>query len=45
MAGSQRKLSTGPSCTDPILAARQEAIKQLAGGLSERVAVLDRDFM
>lgn len=29
---------------DPILAARLEAIKQLAGGLSERVAVMDRDF-
>ena len=30
--------------TDPILAARLEAIKQLAGGSSDRVAVLDRDF-
>jgi len=29
---------------DPILAARLEAIKQLAGGVSERVAVMDRDF-
>jgi two-component system, NtrC family, response regulator HydG len=44
MAGSQRKLSTVPSYTDPILAARLEAIKQLAGGSSDRVAVLDRDF-
>jgi two-component system response regulator AtoC len=44
MAGSQRKLSTVPSCTAPILAARLEAIKQLAGELSERVAVMDRNF-
>ena len=44
MAGSQKKLSTVPSCADPILAARLEAIKQLAGGLSERVAVMDRGF-
>ncbi len=44
MAGSQRKLSTVPSYTDPILAARLEAIKQLASGFSDRVAVLDRDF-
>ena len=44
MAGSQKKFSTVPSCTDPILAARLEAIKQLAGGSSDRVAVLDRDF-
>ena len=44
MAGSQKKLSTVPSCADPILAARLEAIKQLAGGFSDRVAVLDRDF-
>ena len=44
MAGSQKKLSTVPSCADPILAARLEAIRQLAGGFSDRVAVLDRDF-
>ena len=44
MAGSQRKSLTVPSCIDPILAARLEAIKQLAGGVSERVAVMDRDF-
>ncbi|MEK7236194.1 MAG: sigma-54 dependent transcriptional regulator [Nitrospirota bacterium] len=44
MAGSQKKSSTVPSCTDPIIAARLEAIKQLAGGFSERVAVMDRDF-
>ena len=44
MAGSQKKRSTVPFCIDPILAARLEAIQQLAGGFSERVAVLDRDF-
>ena len=45
MAGSQKKPSTIPSSiVDPILAARLEAIKQLAGGFSERVAVMDRDF-
>jgi two-component system response regulator AtoC len=44
MAGSQKKSSSIPSCADPILAARLEAIKQLADGSSERVAVLDREF-
>ena len=44
MAGSQKLSTSVPSCTDPILAARLEAIKQLAGGLSERVAVMDRGF-
>jgi len=44
MAGSQKESSTVRPFTDPILAARLEAIKQLAGGLSERVAVMDRDF-
>ena len=44
MAGSQKETNTVPSCADPILAARLEAIKQLAGGLSERVAVMDRGF-
>ncbi len=44
MAGSQKLSISVPSCTDPILAARLEAIKQLAGGLSERVAVMDRGF-
>ena len=44
MAGSQKLSTSVPSCTDPILAARLEAIKQLAGGSSDRVAVLDRDF-
>jgi two-component system, NtrC family, response regulator HydG len=44
MAGSQKLSTSVPSCADPILAARLEAIKQLAGGLSERVAVMDRGF-
>ncbi|MCE9535620.1 MAG: sigma-54 dependent transcriptional regulator [Nitrospirae bacterium] len=44
MAGSQRDPSPVPFLTDPILAARLEAIKQLAGGFSDRVAVVDRDF-
>ena len=34
----------GPLPTDPIIAARIEAIKQLAQGLSDRVAVMDRHF-
>jgi len=44
MAGSQEQSTSIPSCADPILAARLEAIKQLASGSSDRVAVLDRDF-
>ena len=44
MAGSQKDSSIVHPYTDPILAARLEAIKQLAGGLSDRVAVLDREF-
>jgi two-component system response regulator AtoC len=44
MAGSHKQANTIPSCADPILAARLEAIKQLAGGLSERVAVMDSGF-
>ena len=44
MAGSQKESSTVHPFTDPILTARLEAIKQLAGGFSDRVAVLDRDF-
>ena len=44
MAGSQKEPSAVHPFTDPILAARLEAIKQLAEGFSERVAVMDRDF-
>lgn len=39
-AGSSHK----PAPLDPIIAARIEAIKQLAQGLSNRVAVMDRSF-
>ena len=44
MAGSQNELPIVSRLTDPILAARLEAIKQLAGGFSDRVAVLDPEF-
>lgn len=44
MAGSQKESSTVHPYRDPILEARLEAIKQLAAGLFERVAVLDRNF-
>jgi len=44
MAGSQQQPTPISTSVDPILAARIEAIKQLAGGSSDRVAVLDRDF-
>lgn len=42
MAGSQ-SADTSP-VNDPIVSARLEAISQLAGGISERVAVMDREF-
>ena len=42
MAGSQSPRIS--PFNDPILTARLEAIKQVAGGVSERVAVMDRDF-
>lgn len=45
MAGSHRAISShGLPSGDPILNARMEAIKQLAGGLTDRVAVMDRNF-
>jgi len=44
MAGSQADGTVQSSFDDPIIAARIEAIRQLAGGLSDRVAVMDRDF-
>ena len=44
MAGSHECISTSDLCADPIIRARIEALKQLADGLSERVAVLDRQF-
>ncbi|MBI5855504.1 MAG: sigma-54-dependent Fis family transcriptional regulator [Nitrospirae bacterium] len=43
MAGSPFTSDIPLPFGDPILAARVEAIKQLAQGLTERVAVLDRD--
>lgn len=44
MAGSRGDDNSPASFSDPILAARVEAIKQLAGGLTDRVAVMDRSF-
>lgn len=44
MAGSQADEIVQSSFHDPIIAARVEAIRQLAGGISDRVAVMDRDF-
>ncbi len=44
MAGSQADGSVQSPFDDPIIAARIEAIRQLAGGMSDRVAVMDRDF-
>lgn len=43
MAGSQPVFPSVPF-NDPILAARVEAIRQLAGGLTDRVAVMDRAY-
>lgn len=44
MAGFPTDNQTPAPFADPILAARLEAIKQLAGGLTDRVAVMDRSF-
>lgn len=44
MAGSQNEGVPGVPFDDPILAARVEAIRQLAGGVSDRIAVMDRDL-
>ena len=41
---SDSESSGKPAPADPIIAARIEAIKQLAEGLSDRVAVMDRSF-
>ena len=43
MAGSHSPLLPIYPFTDPILAARLEALKQLANGLTDRVAVMDRE--
>lgn len=44
MAGSLSNQSAPHGQSDPVLTARLEAIKQLAGGLTDRVAVVDRNF-
>jgi two-component system response regulator AtoC len=44
MAGSHEDVARELPSGDPILKARVEAIKQLAEGLSDRVAVMDRNF-
>lgn len=44
MAGSLSNQSASRSLNDPVLTARLEAIKQLAGGLTDRIAVVDRNF-
>jgi two-component system response regulator AtoC len=44
MAGSHSPKSPAQSFEDPILTARLDAIQQLAGGLSDRVMVLDREL-
>ena len=44
MAGSQVDVVPFVPFDDPILAARVEAIRLLAGGMSDRVAVMDSEF-
>lgn len=44
MAGSQPAELAAPLFSDRILQARLEAIRQVASGVSDRVAVMDRDF-
>ena len=44
MAGSHSQSPPLSPFADPILAARLEALKQLADGLTDRVAVMDRDL-
>lgn len=44
MAGSHAPIPPIVPFSDPILAARLEALKQLADGLTDRVAVMDRDL-
>ena len=43
MAGSHSQPPSPAPFGDPILAARLEALKQLADGMTDRVAVMDRD--
>jgi two-component system response regulator AtoC len=44
MAGSHAPTTSLSPFADPILAARLEALRQLADGLTDRVAVMDRDL-
>lgn len=44
MAGSLPDVFAQSPFSDPVIAARIEAIRQLAGGLSDRVAVMDPEF-
>ena len=44
MAGSRSEEALGGPFADPILAARLEALKQLADGLTDRVAVMDQEY-
>ncbi len=44
MAGSHVPAASLSPFADPILAARLEALRQLADGLTDRVAVMDRDL-
>ena len=44
MAGSHSPVTPLSPFADPILAARLEALRQLADGLTDRVAVMDRDL-
>lgn len=44
IASADSEVSHGPMPMDPIISARIEAIKQLACGLSDRVAVMDRSY-
>ncbi|WHZ24274.1 MAG: Two-component system response regulator protein [Nitrospira sp.] len=44
MAGSPSQTPFLSPFADPVLAARVEALKQLADGLTDRVAVMDRDL-
>jgi two-component system response regulator AtoC len=44
MAGSHAPAPSLSPFADPILAARLEALRQLADGLTDRVAVMDRDL-
>ncbi|BFU94878.1 MAG: Sensory sigma-54 dependent transcriptional regulator [Nitrospira sp.] len=44
MAGSPRDVTRDSAVADLVLNARLEAIKLLAGGLTDRVAVMDRHF-